>query len=201
MKRLTSHFTSHVALAVWLVVLWVLLWGEFTPANVLGGAAIALVVLAALPVGEPARLSDGSKAVRFNPIAGIGFLLWLLGQVVMSSLRLAWEVVTPRNSIAMGVVEVRLRGVSEVHTLVVANCITLTPGTITIEATTDPTVLDVHVLHLSDPDAVRREVLALEARVVRAFGSPAARRLLDVPVAQPAAPVETSPDGNEEATS
>lgn len=175
MKRLTSH----LALAVWLVVLWVLLWGEFTPANLLGGIAIALVVLTALPVGEPARLADGTRAVRFNPIAAIGFIGWLFWQVVVSSLRLAWEVVTPRNSIAMGVVEVRLRGVSELHTLVVANCITLTPGTLTIEATTDPTVLDVHVLHLVDPEAVRREVLALEARVVRAFGSPAARRLIE----------------------
>jgi multicomponent Na+:H+ antiporter subunit E len=174
-----KRITSHLALAVWLVILWVVLWGQFTPANLLGGIAIALVVLTALPVGEPARLADGSRAVRFNPIAAIGFIGWLFWQVVVSSLKLAWEVVTPRNSIAMGVVEVRLRGISEVHTLVVANCITLTPGTLTIEATTDPTVLDVHVLHLVDPEAVRQDVLALEARVVRAFGSPAARALLD----------------------
>ena len=53
----------------------------------------------------------------------------------------------------------------------VANAISLTPGTLTIEVATDPNVLYVHVLHLHDIDAVRRDVTRLERSVLRAFGT------------------------------
>ena len=41
-----------------------------------------------------------------------------------------------------------------------------------IDLTSDPTVLYVHVLHLEDVEAVRRDILRLTDLAVRAFGSP-----------------------------
>jgi multicomponent Na+:H+ antiporter subunit E len=62
--------------------------------------------------------------------------------------------------------------------MAVANVITLTPGTVTIEVEDSPPVLYVHVLHLHDLEAVRRDLLRIEEFSVRAFGSPAARAQL-----------------------
>jgi multicomponent Na+:H+ antiporter subunit E len=68
---------------------------------------------------------------------------------------------------------------SDLVITVVANAITLTPGTLTVELRRDPTTLYVHVLHLSDLDEVRRDIRTLQRKVVRAIGSAHALALLD----------------------
>jgi len=91
---------------------------------------------------------------------------------------LAWEIVTPRNRINTGVVEVPLRTESNMATMIVANVITLTPGSLVLEAVGSPPVLYVNVLHLHDLERVRHDLLHIEELSVRAFGSRAARAQL-----------------------
>jgi multicomponent Na+:H+ antiporter subunit E len=158
-----------VAQGVWMVVLWVVLWGEVTVANVVSGVAVSAVLLLLLPLRRGAR---GRFYVR--PLRAVGFVLWLLVQIVRSNLLVAWEILTPRDRIRAGVVSVVLPPCSDGLVTLVANCITLTPGTLTLEVRREPTTLYVHVLHLRDIDDVRHDVLDLLRRVVRAFGSPEA---------------------------
>ena len=66
--------------------------------------------------------------------------------------------------------------------MIVANVITLTPGTITIESLGSPPVLYVNVMHLHDVERVRRDLLHIEELSVRAFGSKAAREQLEAKV-------------------
>ena len=51
----------------------------------------------------------------------------------------------------------------------VANAITLTPGTLTVTAESDPAVLHVHVLGLGDVDEFRASVHDLHRRATAAF--------------------------------
>jgi hypothetical protein len=53
----------------------------------------------------------------------------------------------------------------------VANSISLTPGTLTIDVGEDAKVLYVHVLHLRGVEQVRRDVHRLELLAIKAFGS------------------------------
>jgi len=76
-------------------------------------------------------------------------------------------------------VAVPVRGISSQLLIMVANAITLTPGTFTIEISVAPPVLYVHALESDDPDAIRRAVLDLERRLVRAFGTNEAVAALD----------------------
>jgi multicomponent Na+:H+ antiporter subunit E len=149
---------------LWLVVAWVALWGEPTPANIGSGAVIA----AALVWLFPPRRGEPGGGVR--PVAVVRFLVYFLGQLVAASAIVAWEVVTPRNRINEGIVAVPIEGASDTLVTIVANAISLTPGTLTLEVDRDPTVLYVHVLHLRDVDEVRRDVRRLEALADAAFG-------------------------------
>lgn len=153
--------------ALWLVLVWVALWEEVSPGNVLAGVAVATALLAAFPRGE------GLLRGRIRPLATARFVVHFSWKLVEASVIVAWEVVTPRNRINEGIVAVPIHGVSDGLVTVVANGISLTPGTLTLEVDRDPTVLYVHVLHLRDIEAVRRDVLRLEELAVRAFGSPA----------------------------
>ncbi len=96
--------------------------GRPVAANVLSGAAVAAFVLLVLPVREAddAVRDTGERLLTVRPLHAVRFLVWMSGQIVVASVRLAWEVVTPTNSIAMGVVRVPLRGVSDLHTTIVA---------------------------------------------------------------------------------
>ena len=162
---------------IWLVVLWILLWDDLTAANVLSGIAVAILVVSAARLPRITRRGD-AEAARVKPLATIWFGIYVLYKLVESNLVLAWEIITPRNRINSGVVDVPLRTDSDMAMMVVANMITLTPGTMTLEVRGSPPVLYVNVLHLHDVTRVRRDLLKLEELAVRAFGSRSARALL-----------------------
>jgi multicomponent Na+:H+ antiporter subunit E len=155
-------------LTAWLVVVWVALWGPLTPATVAGGVAVAVAVQL-LP---PTRARRQGFTVR--PLAAARFLGYFVYKLVEASVVVAIEVTTPHNRISTGIVAVPLRGASDVLVTLVADAVTLTPGTLTLEVGSNPPTLYVHVLHLRDVEAVRRDIRHLEVMAVRAFGSRAA---------------------------
>ena len=160
-----------------MTVLWALLWGEISVGNLIAGllVGVAVLVFAGLP---SVTRRDGDDAPRLSLGATAYFAAYVLYKLVEANLVLAWEIVTPRNRINTGVVAVPLRTESNMAMMVVANVITLTPGTITIEAKGSPAVLYVQVLHLHDIERVRVDLLHIEELSVRAFGSPSARAQL-----------------------
>ena len=119
--------------------------------------------------------------VTFRPVHAAVFLVWFLGQLVSSSLRVAWLIVKPSGPAEMepGIVATPIRGLSDQLTTMVANSITLTPGTLTVEVSREPSVIYVHAIEAQSPDEIRAQVLDLERRLVVAFGSRDAREALD----------------------
>ncbi len=165
-------------MTAWLVTAWVALWEELSAANLLAGLTLGVLLLLVFPMrprGVPGAFRLGAT-VRFA-----GYFAWKL---VEASAVVTWEVLTPTNRINEGIVAIPIRGVSETLTTLVANAISLTPGTLTLEVRQDPTVLYVHVLHLDDIEAVRRDVQHLEVLAIRAFGSTAAVAAAEARVAR-----------------
>lgn len=148
-----------------LVVLWVALWGTWSWANLLGGVAVATGVMVTLPVTH-----RPSGRTRLRPHHALVFLGYFVVKLVQANLHMAWTIVNPRSRIESGIVAVPLRGASDGLTTVVANFITLTPGTLTLDVRRDPTTLYVHVMQLGSADEVRRDVLRIEEFAIRAFG-------------------------------
>ncbi len=165
----------HFAVLLWTVTLWVLLWGEVSIANVLSGLAVAATV--SVLAGRP-RSAEPERRARIAPLAAIHFAGFFIYKLVEANLVLAWEIVTPRNRIHTGIVEVPLRTETNLATMIVADVITLTPGSLVIEVVGSPPVLYVNVLHLHHLERVRRDLLRIEELSVRAFGSPTARAQL-----------------------
>lgn len=152
----------------WLVTVWVVLWRDLSWANVIGGIVVAAVVTAAFPV------RGAHSAGRFRPLALIGFVAFTTWSVVKASVIVAWEVVTPTDRIHEAVVAVPLASRRPGLIALVSHAISLAPGTMVIDITepVDPTaatLLHIHVLHFRSVDAVRAEVLDLEARALAAF--------------------------------
>lgn len=157
---------SGVALVAWLTVFWVVLWRDFSAGPALGGLAAAILVTAAFP---PARRHRPGDTVR--PLWLLVFAGYFLWKLLAANAILAREIVTPRDSIRTGIIGISVEGSSDLVVTMVANAITLTPGTLTLEVHRDPPTLYVHVLHLHDPEQVRRDVYRLQRFALRAIGS------------------------------
>jgi multicomponent Na+:H+ antiporter subunit E len=161
---------SRIAMTAWLVVLWLALWGSVTVANVLSGVLVAGVAM--LVPRSPRAIGTGA----FRPWPALRFAVRFVYKLAEASVIVAAEIVTPRDRINTGIVAVPLRGCSDGLVTLVANAVSLTPGTLTLEITREPLTLYVHVLHVRSVEQVRREVRRLELDAVRAFGSAEALR-------------------------
>lgn len=158
--------TRAIVTVLWSTLVWIALWGEASPANLLAGLAIGMATAWLVPLGRP----DGKGvAVGVRPLHALRFLGFFGWALVKASAVVAWEIVTPGSRIHQGIVELPLATRSPGVATVIGNAISLTPGTLTLEVREDPLRLYVHVLHLRDMDAVRRELHHLEALAVAAF--------------------------------
>lgn len=148
---------------VGLAALWVGLYGEATPANIAGGLAIAGVVWFA-------TRERASQHVRIRPLAALALLAFMFVNLVRSSLRVLVAVWLPTPERTKAHVHIaRLRSGSPTVAAVVANLITVTPGTMTIEVSDDSRQIHVHVLGEVSAASFEESVTDLERRVVAAF--------------------------------
>ena len=171
MRRLPA---GRLALMVWLVVLWQLLWRDVSFANIAGGLVVAAVVTVVWPGRE--RLAAGHTVRPLRLLIFLGYFAWLL---VVSNLVVAREIVTRRDYIRSGIVAVPLADPSELVATVLADAITLTPGTLSVELREYPPMLFVHVLHVRDVEGVRRDIERLQRLVLQAIGPADALNRLD----------------------
>jgi multicomponent Na+:H+ antiporter subunit E len=167
-----------VGRVVVLVVVWVALWGSPTVGNVLSGLLAVGVIYLLFPSG-PGRSAVEDEG-RISLVGALRFLLFFAWALVVATWDVAVAVMRPRSKVAEAVVAVPLRTASPTIATMVANAITLTPGTMTIEVSDDdrPIVLYVHVLGLGDAESIRADGRRFEELAVGAFGSPRDRRRL-----------------------
>lgn len=167
------------ALIIWLTIVWALLWGDFGPGSLLGGFAIALFVVW---VGRPTDVHV-LQLTSFHPLSAVVFVVYFSAQLVKSNLEVAWEVIRPHPNLNRAIVAVPMHVDSPGIVTVVANAVTLTPGTLTVDVhdTDDdvPPVIYVHVLQFEGVESVRLDVLRLERLAVRAFGTKRQRAEID----------------------
>ena len=94
-------------------------------------------------------------------------LVSFIVELLHSNLRVFWDVITPGHISRPGIVGVPLRAETEIEILLIANMISLTPGTLSIDLSDDRRTLYVHVMFLDDPDRFRRSIKeGLERRLL-----------------------------------
>ncbi|MFQ5895118.1 MAG: Na+/H+ antiporter subunit E [Nitrospinota bacterium] len=139
--------------ALILALIWGFLrGGEFGPADFFAGLLVALVVLAAL------RRTYGERVffVRLHHVAVyIPRFLW---QMVLANLWVARLALRPRLSLRPGIVAFPTRARSDVGITTLANSITLTPGTMSVDVSEDRSTIFVHTIDIEDPEGVREGI-------------------------------------------
>lgn len=92
---------------------------------------------------------------------------YFIKELFVSNFRVLWDVITPAQNSRPGIVGVPLDAQTDLEILLVANLVSLTPGTLSIDVSTDRKTLFVHVMFLEDVDEVCRAIKnGLEKRVL-----------------------------------
>lgn len=147
-----------------LVTTWLILWSDVSAANILSGVVVAGAIVAGFDTWRPGRI-----VVR--PLRAARFSLYFLYKLVEASLVVSRTVLAPRRRVHTGIVAVPLNRCPDALATLIADAISLTPGTLTLEVRRDPLTLYVHALDVRDVEQVRQDVRRLEFLAVRAFGS------------------------------
>ncbi len=99
------------------------------------------------------------------------FILFFHWELLLANLRLARDVLGPLTRLRPGVVAIPLDLTGDAEVTILSNLVTLTPGTLSLDASIDDRVLYVHVVNISDVEAVRHEIKhGFERRIRRTFG-------------------------------
>ena len=152
-----GRFRAYLMFTVLLIAAWVLWSGMFKPL-LLGLGAFSCVLAGYIAV-RMGYFDSRVFALRFN-FRLLGFWVWLLKEIVKSSLEVARIVLSRDLKLATKVVEIDASRLSPVDQAVLGNSITLTPGTLTLGA--DDGCLVVHALTadgaraLEDGEMLRR---------------------------------------------
>ena len=92
---------------------------------------------------------------------------YFLKELVISNLRVLWDVVTPRHINRPGIIGVPLTAQTDLEIFVVASLISLTPGTLSVDLSEDRKTLFVHVMFLDDVETTRKDIKhGLERRIL-----------------------------------
>ena len=147
-----------------LALVWVALTGTFTPANLaLGFLASSLLLWFTQHTREPTRYFRKLWSV-------LAFIIFVLWELTKANLRVAFDVVTPTNYMHPGIVAIPLDVRSDAEITMLANLITLTPGSLTLDLSSDRRVLYVHGMYVEDPDEFRRQIKSgFERRVMELY--------------------------------
>lgn len=156
-----------VAAVLGLVVLWLLAWGSVDPVKVVVGVVLAVGILVAMPSRH--HLSPG---VQVRPLGVARLALHILVSLVTSSAAVTLEVLMPRRRVRNGVLIYPMDGAPPEVVSLLANMIALTPDTVTVDAHTDPALIEVHFLDFADPSKALATIERLDERVRGALGVP-----------------------------
>ncbi len=131
---------------------WCALFGTFDLGTFVRGflLAFAALSLSSPMFGQTAYL----KRVLLSARLGAYFLY----ELTVSGLQVAWDVITPGHRSRPGIIAVPLDLEEPIQITVLANLISLTPGSLSLDVSPDGTTLYVHEMFIDDPDETRRRI-------------------------------------------
>lgn len=124
---------SFILTSLIMFAFWVILSGEFTPLLLGSGVAASLLVaclshdLLIGPMDVARKVRDLGRFMKYLP--------WLFWQIILANIDLVYRVLHPKMPIDPGFITFKNECETEIGMVTLANSITLTPGTVTVDVT------------------------------------------------------------------
>tara|TARA_R110000850_G_scaffold190308_2_gene316208 strand:- start:44429 stop:44905 length:477 start_codon:yes stop_codon:yes gene_type:complete len=129
-----------------LTFIWVALTGSIAFLNFLFGFVLSFLILWVITIGR-----GESKYFKILPKV-IAFIFFFLYELIKANIQVAYDVITPKFYMKPGIIKVPLDAESDLEITLLANLISLTPGTLSLDVSNDKKVLYVHGMYVSDKE-------------------------------------------------
>ncbi|WP_121665889.1 Na+/H+ antiporter subunit E [Mesonia aquimarina] len=141
-----NRFLSNILLTF----IWVAITGDFQFANYVFGFVLSFIILFVITRGD-------AKYFKIIPKL-IAFIFFFLFELIKANLQVAFDVVTKKFYMTPGIVKVPLEAETNLEISLLANLITLTPGTLSLDVSEDRKVLYVHAMYVTDKEEFIKDI-------------------------------------------
>ncbi len=129
-----------------LTFVWIALTGTFSFSNILFGFTLSFFIIWVISFKTKKR-----KYFRIVP-KFISFIFFFLYELTKANIQVAVDVMTPSFFMKPGIVRFPLDAKSDLEITLLANLISLTPGTCSLDVSDDRKVLYVHAMYIKDKE-------------------------------------------------
>lgn len=159
----------YIIYSIPLAILWCFVNGDISVVNFMFGLVLGPVVI--IPFKSlynfEAEVSFRDKIRRIPK--QLKYLAMLITEIIKANIMVAKIVLQPRININPGIISVPIRAKTDAGITAIANTITLTPGTLTIDVADDRSALYVHVIDIDDREKIRASINNMEEYVLEAL--------------------------------
>lgn len=149
-----------------LALVWGALTGEYTPSNLLAGFLLGYLTLWLL---QRTTATRGGGYFSKGPLI-TGFILFFVWELIKANLRVMYDVLTPWHRMRPGIVAIPLDVATDAEITLLANLISLTPGTLSLDVSDDRSTLYVHTMYMGQAETFRHSIKqGFERRVQEVF--------------------------------
>lgn len=150
-------FVTNLALAA----IWSMLWGDITLFNMGTGFILAYLILYRFK----GVLSSDRYFRKLYYV--IYFLVFVAAEIIKANIDVMKLILSPRHHNKPGIIAIPLDAKSDLEITLLANLITLTPGTLSLDVSNDRGTLFVHSMFLDSVESSRETIKnGLERRVL-----------------------------------
>ena len=110
------------------------------------------------------------RKILIKPFWLVWFVLFYLVELFLANLRVAHDVITPGYHMKPGIIAIPLDAKSDLEIIILSNLITMTPGTLSLDVSTDRRVLYIHAMYIDDLEGLRSKIKnGFEKKVMEVF--------------------------------
>lgn len=137
---------TQLLMNIMLTFVWVALTGSFVYTSFVFGFLLSFAIMWII-----SRSNGDDKYFTFV-LKVLGFIFFFLYELIKANIEVAYDVITPKFHMTPGIVRVPLDAKTNLEITLLANLISLTPGTLSIDVSDDREVLYVHSMYISDKE-------------------------------------------------
>ncbi|MFN6944129.1 MAG: Na+/H+ antiporter subunit E [Cytophagaceae bacterium] len=143
-----------------LTLVWLILTGRFDQTNFFFGFALSYLILWLV-------LRNQTDSKYFNKIPkSFHFLLYFVYQLFKANMKVAYDILTVRHHMHPGILAIPLEAKSNLEITLLANFITLTPGTLSLDISTDRKIIYIHFMYIKNEEDARQGIKEFETKIL-----------------------------------
>ncbi len=162
---------SFLITAIAMFIFWILLSGEFTFILITSGVVASLITAYLshdIFVGKADLKTETGRVFKF-----IVYIPWLLWEIILANVEIAYLVLNPKPLIDPQLVHFKNDLKTDLGIVTLAHSITLTPGTVTVEANREEFII--HAIWQKSAEGIiggemQRKVKKIEGEVMKIEG-------------------------------